>query len=308
MEYDIQIEGVEKSYGETEAVRNVTLSVEKGELFGLIGPDGAGKTTLIRIMVGLIKADSGSVLVGGLDVARNLFRIKEIIGYLSQRFSLYPDLTVQENIRFYGQLFQVSKEELKEREKKLLAFSRLESFRDRRAGALSGGMKQKLALCCSLIHTPRILFLDEPTTGVDPVSRREFWDILSELQQAGTTVFVSTAYMEEATRCDRVGLMFEGQLMALDSPKKLPESYPYSMLEVRVAEPVAKVSLLVELPIVRSVQVFGDRLHVGVDKVEEAGKMIEELISGKVGEAVGFREIEPGLEDVFVELISRPQA
>ncbi|HUU27842.1 MAG TPA: ABC transporter ATP-binding protein [archaeon] len=308
MEYDIQIEGVEKSYGETEAVRNVTLSVEKGELFGLIGPDGAGKTTLIRIMVGLIKADSGSVLVGGLDVARNLFRIKEIIGYLSQRFSLYPDLTVQENIRFYGQLFQVSKEELKEREKKLLAFSRLEPFRNRRAGALSGGMKQKLALCCSLIHTPRILFLDEPTTGVDPVSRREFWDILSELQQAGTTVFVSTAYMEEATRCDRVGLMFEGQLMALDSPKKLPESYPYSMLEVRVAEPVAKVSLLVELPIVRSVQVFGDRLHVGVDKVEEAGKMIEELISGKVGEAVGFREIEPGLEDVFVELISRPQA
>jgi len=307
MEHEIHIEGLEKSYGEIMAVSGVSLDVGRGELFGLIGPDGAGKTTLIRMLLGLVVPDSGQALLGGLDIDRDLFRVKEIIGYLSQRFTLYQDLTVEENIRFYSDLFGVPKQERMEKEKKLLAFSRLEPFRDRRAGALSGGMKQKLALCCTLIHTPRILFLDEPTTGVDPVSRREFWDLLGQLHQEGTTIFLTTAYMDEATRCDRVGFMFEGKLIALGRPQELPAKYPYRLLEIKLDEPVTKVPLLEKLPVVHSVQVFGDRLHVGVEDLETAEKAIGGLAVEKGWRVVELREIKPGLEDVFVELIRKPE-
>jgi len=303
MQYDIQLEKLTKNYGDLVAVNQIDLNVVRGELFGLIGPDGSGKTTLIRIMVGLIRADQGKALICGRDVKDGLFEIKRNIGYLSQRFSLYPDLSVIENIRFYGDLFQVPKAEMGERERQLLAFSRLGPFKNRRAGALSGGMKQKLALCCTLIHIPGVLFLDEPTTGVDPVSRREFWDLLEDLRNQGTTIFVSTAYMDEAARCDRVGLMYEGKLMALDKPEKIPERYPYHLLEVVLAEPVAKADLLEKLPGVRSVQVFGDRLHIGVERLEEtAGRIAGALGAGREpGPEV--RVIRPGLEDVFVELI-----
>jgi len=304
MEYDIQIEELEKSFAEVKAVSGFSLKVRRGELFGLIGPDGAGKTTLIRMLVGLIKPDAGKVLVGGFNVTDELFRIKEIIGYLSQRFSLYPDLTVQENIRFYGDLFGVPPRLQKEKEKQLLAFSRLAPFAKRRASALSGGMKQKLALCSSLIHTPRILFLDEPTTGVDPISRREFWGLLSRLQKEGTTIFISTAYMDEAARCDRVGLMFSGKLMVVESPEKIPQGYPYNLLEVRIEEPVEKAGMLERLPQVRSVQVFGDRLHLAVDRVEEAEESIKGTLTSHGVPSFELREIAPGLEDVFVELIS----
>ena len=303
MNYDIQIEKLSKNFGDLQAVAEIDLKVARRELFGLIGPDGSGKTTLIRILVGLMRADKGSARVGGLDVATELFKIKENIGYLSQRFSLYPDLTVMENIRFYGDLFQVKKGEMREREKQLLAFSRLEPFTNRRAGALSGGMKQKLALCCTLIHVPRILFLDEPTTGVDPVSRREFWDLLDDLRNKGTTIFVSTAYMDEAARCDRVGLMYAGKLMAVDIPDKIPEKYPYHLLEVILAEPVTKTHLLESLPGVRSVQVFGDRLHVGVDRLEGIEDKITKALEAQVVTRPELRQIRPGLEDVFVELI-----
>lgn len=303
MNYDIQIEKLSKNFGDLQAVAEIDLKVARRELFGLIGPDGSGKTTLIRILVGLMRADKGSARVGGLDVATELFKIKENIGYLSQRFSLYPDLTVMENIRFYGDLFQVKKGEMREREKQLLAFSRLEPFTNRRAGALSGGMKQKLALCCTLIHVPGILFLDEPTTGVDPVSRREFWDLLDDLRNKGTTIFVSTAYMDEAARCDRVGLMYAGKLMAVDIPDKIPEKYPYHLLEVILAEPVTKAHLLESLPGVRSVQVFGDRLHVGVDRLEGIEDKIAKALEAHVVTRPELRQIRPGLEDVFVELI-----
>lgn len=303
MNYDIQIEKLSKNFGDLQAVAEIDLKVARRELFGLIGPDGSGKTTLIRILVGLMRADKGSARVGGLDVATELFKIKENIGYLSQRFSLYPDLTVMENIRFYGDLFQVKKGEMREREKQLLAFSRLEPFTNRRAGALSGGMKQKLALCCTLIHVPGILFLDEPTTGVDPVSRREFWDLLDDLRNKGTTIFVSTAYMDEAARCDRIGLMYAGKLMAVDIPDKIPEKYPYHLLEVILAEPVTKAHLLESLPGVRSVQVFGDRLHVGVDRLEGIEDQITKALEAQVVTRPELRQIRPGLEDVFVELI-----
>ena len=303
MDYDIKLEKLTRSFGDLQAVAEIDLDVARGELFGLIGPDGSGKTTLIRIMVGLIRADRGKAVISGFDVTSRLFEIKRNIGYLSQRFSLYPDLTVIENIRFYADLFQVEKGEMRRREQQLLAFSRLEPFSKRRAGALSGGMKQKLALCCTLIHIPRILFLDEPTTGVDPVSRREFWDLLEDLRNRGTTIFVSTAYMDEAARCDRVGLMYAGKLMAVDAPDKIPEKYPYHLLEVVLAEPVTKAHLLESLPGVRSVQVFGDRLHVGVDRLEAAGDRIAEALEAHEKTRSQVREITPGLEDVFVELI-----
>ena len=303
MEYDIQLTKLTKNFGDLAAVNEIDLRVARGELFGLIGPDVSGKTTLIRIMVGLVRADQGQALVSGFDVVSRLFEIKQNIGYLSQRFSLYPDLTVVENIRFYGDLFKVPKPEMREREKQLLAFSRLEPFSNRRAGALSGGMKQKLALCCTLIHIPAILFLDEPTTGVDPVSRREFWDLLDDLRKRGTTIYVSTAYMDEAARCDRVALMYAGKLMAVDTPDKIPERYPYHLLEVILAEPVRKVHLLEGVAGVRSVQVFGDRLHVGVESLEGMEAGIAAALEDQEEARPQVKEIRPGLEDVFVELI-----
>lgn len=300
---DILTEKLARSYGRTTAVAGVDLAVERGELYGLIGPDGAGKTTLIRMLVGLVRPDDGNATVGGFDVRRELFRVKEVIGYLSQRFSLYPDLSVRENIRFYGDLFQVEKSEIASREKRLLEFSRLGPFVDRRAGALSGGMKQKLALCCTLVHVPRILFLDEPTTGVDPLSRREFWDLLAELRDGGTTVFVSTAYMEEAARCNRVSLMYGGRVLAADTPERLPELYPYCLLEIVVPEAVSRVEQVEALPGVKSVQVFGDRLHVGIDEAETDVQTLENAITCLPEARCSIRKIRPGLEDVFVEMI-----
>ncbi|MFH1070742.1 MAG: ABC transporter ATP-binding protein [Candidatus Glassbacteria bacterium] len=300
---DILTEKLARSYGRTTAVAGVDLAVERGELYGLIGPDGAGKTTLIRMLVGLVRPDDGNATVGGFDVRRELFRVKEVIGYLSQRFSLYPDLSVRENIRFYGDLFQVEKSEIEAREKRLLEFSRLGPFVDRRAGALSGGMKQKLALCCTLVHVPRILFLDEPTTGVDPLSRREFWDLLAELRDGGTTVFVSTAYMEEAARCNRVSLMYGGRVLAADTPECLPELYPYSMLEIVLPEAVSRVEQVEALPGVKSVQVFGDRLHVGIDEAETDVQTLVNAIACRPEARCSIRKIRPGLEDVFVEMI-----
>ena len=303
MEREIRIENVEKRFGGITAVSGLSLKVAAGELFGLIGPDGAGKTTLIRMLVGLMRADSGRLGVGGFDVVRELFQVKQVIGYLSQRFSLYPDLTVTENIRFYGDLFQVDKQQMRQREEELLGFSRLGPFTRRRAGALSGGMKQKLALCCTLIHIPQILFLDEPTTGVDPVSRREFWDLLADLRGRGTTIFVSTAYMDEAARCDRVGLMYAGRLLVVDQPDRLPEKYPYRLLEIKLEEAVSHAPLIEKLPGVRSVQVFGDRLHVGVEQVEQGTGWIVAAITAGGEKPPSVREIRPGLEDVFVEMI-----
>lgn len=304
MEYDIQIEDMRKAFGPVRAVDGLSLEVRRGELFGLVGPDGAGKTTLIRILVGLMLADSGKAAVGGEDVVSGREAVKALIGYMPQRFSLYQDLTVEENLRFYGDLFQFFGPAREARHEQLLGFSRLGPFRARRAGALSGGMKQKLALSCALIHTPRILFLDEPTTGVDPVSRREFWDLLVQLRDSGVTLLVTTAYMDEAARCDRVGLMFNGRLMAVDSPAELPDIYPHELLEVRLDEPVSRLAAVRSATGVKSVQVFGDKLHVGVEESAAAGEAIRVSLE-RAGAVVGeIRRIRPTVEDVFVELMT----
>ena len=303
MPNNIEIKRLKKSFGDLRAVDDFSLQVEGGELFGLIGPDGAGKTTLIRILVGLMLADQGSAAVGGFEVERDTARVKQIIGYMPQRFSLYSDLTVEENLDFYADLFHVPVAERSKSKERLMKFSRLAPFVHRRAEKLSGGMKQKLALCCTLIHRPDILFLDEPTTGVDPLSRREFWSLLDSLQAEGKTIFVTTAYMDEAVRCDRVALMFEGKLMAVDTPENLREIYPFELLEVQLTEPVLNLPLVKELPQVRSVQVFGDRLHVGVTAAEAARQAVERELAAKVGGTVKARAIDPSLEDVFVELI-----
>lgn len=299
---DIILEGLEKKFGKNMALDGISLEVGRGELFGLIGPDGAGKTTMIRILVGLVLADGGKAFVNGHNVSQDLRPVKEIIGYLSQQFSLYSDLTVRENIRFYGDLYQIPRDEIRRREADLLEFSRLKDFALRRAGALSGGMKQKLALCCTLIHVPRVLLLDEPTTGVDPVSRREFWNLLDSLRKEGTTIFVSTAYMEEASRCDRVALIYLGRLLAADTPARLQNRYPYTLLEVVLPEAVTLAEEIERLPEVRSVQVFGDRLHLGVEDEHTAVDKLKEVLYGRQRE-LKLKRIEPGMEDVFVEMI-----
>lgn len=303
MEPEIVIDRLSKSFGGVRALEGLSLDAGCGELFGLIGPDGAGKTTLIRVLVGLMLADSGNASVGGMDVVTGREAIKEMIGYMPQRFSLYQDLTVEENMRFYGDLFKVSDTERGKRREQLLRFSRLGPFRDRRAGALSGGMKQKLALSCALIHTPRVLFLDEPTTGVDPVSRREFWDLLDRLREDGMTILVTTAYMDEAARCDRVALMYEGRLLAVDTPERLPDRFPRDLLEVALDEPVEKAGLLRAIPGVRSVQVFGDRLHVAVEHAARAEKDIRLALERDGATPRRIGKIRPGVEDLFVELI-----
>jgi len=229
---EIHINGFTKKYGDLSAVNAIDLAIGSGELFGLIGPDGAGKTTLIRSMCTLLTPTSGKISINGFDSTRNILDIRRILGYMPQRFSLYQDLTVEQNLQFFADLFQVEEKERDARLKRLYQFSRLEPFKSRLAGALSGGMKQKLALSCALIHTPEILILDEPTYGVDPLSRQEFWDIILSIHKEGTTIIVSTAYMEEAELCNRVALMHRGDLIKVGEPSGIKESFPHPLYRV----------------------------------------------------------------------------
>lgn len=297
----IKIEGLTKSYETVKAVDDISLKINKGELFGLIGPDGAGKTTTMRIMCGLLSLDAGTASLMDFDVVKNVKNIRKIIGYMPQRFSLYPDLSVAENLRFFADLFQVSSKERKERTERLLQFSKLGPFQKRRANDLSGGMKQKLALSCTLIHTPEVLILDEPTTGVDPVSRREFWQILHELVEDGVTIFVSTPYMDEAMQCNRVALMHQGKLMAVDKPDQLGKYFSNELLEITSPDLHQTMATLEQVPVVLSAQLFGDKIHVTVanaisakDKLQNNGYGISTV-----------KIIEPGLEDIFIDLMSK---
>ncbi len=296
----IKIDDLKKSYGDIEAVKDISFTVNKGEMFGLVGPDGAGKTTTIRIFCGLIAPDAGSVNLLGDNIKTNKRKVQKKIGYLSQKFSLYGDLTVDENIEFFADIHGVKNYEARRNE--LLEFTRLTPFRARLTDNLSGGMKQKLALACSLIHKPEIIFLDEPTTGVDPVSRRDFWKILSSLIKEGITIFMSTPYLDEAERCNRVALMNKGEIMSIDEPRKIRESIQKEIIEI-VSPQARKAYKLVQQNLDNEVQLFGDRINIVADSYEKEYTKIEDLLKQNDITIESSRSIPPSLENVFIHLV-----
>jgi ABC-2 type transport system ATP-binding protein len=302
-EHIIELENLTKSFGTIIAVNNVTLDVNKGEIFGLLGPDGAGKTTMIRMMVGILEQTSGNGTVMGFDLTHDKERIKDKIGYMSQRFSLYGDLTVAENIDYFSEIYEIPGSERKEREDRMLEFSRLTTFKDRLAQNLSGGMKQKLALACTLMHKPDVLFLDEPTTGVDPVSRREFWRILYDLVADGMTIVVSTPYMDEAERCNRVAMMNNGKILRLDTPAAFKQSITDSLVEIQADDLENVKKTLSNVEGILSIQIFGDKLHVLALKDIDATNIIIDNLKENNIEYKRIRDIQPSLEDVFVRMI-----
>jgi len=300
--FDITIRGLKKRFDHVLAVDNLDLTVREGEMMGLIGPDGAGKTTLLRILCGLYTADAGECWIGGLDTAKNIRAVRSFVGYMPQRFSLYPDLTVAENLRFFADLFQVTREEHKKRMERLLEFNRLGPFLKRRAADLSGGMKQKLALSCTLIHTPHILLLDEPTTGVDPLSRREFWKILNDLRAGGVTLLVTTPYMDEAAKCDRVAFIHKGKILLVSAPKKIADQFEKTLLEVRCEQNVRAARGLSSDPQFGAVHIYGDRLHVsGREGLEAMKKGIRRTLDAQGIRIYSIQKIRAGIEDVFVD-------
>ncbi|MCI0515680.1 ABC transporter ATP-binding protein [candidate division KSB1 bacterium] len=304
LEAEIRILGLSKQFGDTVAVDQLNLEVHAGEMLGLIGPDGAGKTTLLRILCGLLLADAGECWVGGKEVRHDLAAIRTFIGYMPQRFSLYPDLTVAENLRFFADLFQVPGAERERRFTRLLEFSRLGPFIHRRAAALSGGMKQKLALSCTLIHTPRILLLDEPTTGVDPVSRREFWDILGELRASGVTILVTTPYMDEAAKCTRVAFIHQGQILLTTPPAEIARYYQKNLVEIRCDQNLRAAQILNASGEFDSVQSFGDRLHlISAQPVSNMLERARQLLTAEKININSIQEIAASIEDVFVEIL-----
>jgi ABC-2 type transport system ATP-binding protein len=296
----IHVSHLAKSYGKNAALGDVSFDVESGEIFGLIGPDGAGKTTLIRILCSLVDFDSGEVSLCGLDTRCEASVLKARVGYMPQRFSLYPDLSVAENIRFFADLYQVKRRDFDDRLKELLDFSKLGPFAKRRAGKLSGGMKQKLALCCTLIHTPEVLILDEPTTGVDPVSRLEFWEILERLSSEGVTILVSTPYMDEALRCNHIALINKGYILATDTPQNLPTLFTGQILEIEGEKLFDFAKKCRSLASVSSVHLFGGRLHIVTDDAEVCRDDIANA-TGLSPERI--HRAEPSIEDTFINLL-----
>jgi ABC-2 type transport system ATP-binding protein len=298
----IQTRGLVKRFASVTAVDGLDLTVGRGEVFGLIGPDGAGKTTTMRMLAGILRPDDGQASVLGSDVIKEPETVKEKIGYMSQRFGLYEDLTVSENIDFYADLYLVGKKERQARFQRLMEFSRLGPFLGRLAGKLSGGMKQKLGLACALIHTPELLLLDEPTNGVDPVSRREFWKIIYDLLADGVTIFVSTPYMDEADRCHRVGIMEKGKLLVSDTPEGIRKRMKARIIEIKCADPKKAVTILQKTEGVGDVVFFGDKIHVSVKSERPDESSLNRLL-GKEGTGPrSVRTITPSLEDVFFEL------
>jgi ABC-2 type transport system ATP-binding protein len=298
----VLVEGVTKRFGATPAISEVSLTVSAGELFGFIGPDGAGKTTLFRILTTLLVPDTGRALVLGHDVVKELWSLRPKLGYMPGRFSLYPDLSVEENLRFFAAVFGTSLEA--EYQQIAPIYVQLEAFKDRRAGALSGGMKQKLALCCALVHRPDILFLDEPTTGVDAVSRREFWELLARFKESGLTIIVSTPYMDEATRCDRIALMQRGKLLAVDTPDAITRSFNRPLLAIRSGERYRALLTLREYPHTFSVFPFGEVLHFTDQRTDIPTPQLERevigFLAGRGLPGVTAVPIDASIEDSFM--------
>jgi ABC-2 type transport system ATP-binding protein len=299
----LTIEGLTRRFKDTVALDGLSLSVGEGELFGLVGPDGAGKTTTLRMLAGVLRPSEGTAVIHGVDVASDPEGVKPHIAYMAQQFGLYQDLTVRENIDFYADLYRVPKKERPDRLDRLFGFSNLGPFQDRLAGNLSGGMKQKLSLCCALIHHPRVLLLDEPTFGVDPISRRDLWLILHEMVGEGVTVIVSTSYLDEAERCDRVALLHEGRLLALDEPQALLHHLPGTVLSVQSPDPRQVRDRLRAIEGVAGAALFGNSVHVilseGGDSREAFFRALD--LEGVARDTV--EEMDPSLEDVFLHMV-----
>ena len=292
--------------GNITAVDGVTLQVRRGETYGLIGPDGAGKTTTTRVILGLLRRTSGESRILGYDSMRDTYAIRERVGYIAQQFSLPPDMTVMENMRFFANIQGVNPAEQQRRIPELLEFAGLTDFTKRLAGRLSGGMKKKLALACSLVHEPNVVMLDEPTLGVDPVSRREFWNLLGNLRaEKGLTIFVCTPYMDEAERCNWVGLMYQGKLIAHDSPDAIKTMIPGYLLEFTPSHFVPAKKLVAELAGVLEIQTYGVMLHVFVDDIEQRQPEIEAALTAQGITWSGMRQIEARMEEAFISLIRR---
>ena len=300
----IYIDNLHKTYGEVKALKGISFSVEKGELFGLIGPDGAGKTSLIRTLGTLILADSGHAEVMGHEVVKDFKKIRQIMGYMPGRFSLYQDLTIKENLNLFATIFGTTIEENYELIRDI--YVQIEPFKNRRAGALSGGMKQKLALCCALIHAPEVLFLDEPTTGVDAVSRREFWEMLGRLKEKGITMLVSTPYMDEASLCDRVALIQDGNILQVDVPQHIEEGFPHPLFAIKGGNAYTLLKALRDDPRTASVHAFGDSLHFMASKdALSAGEIMEMLAEKELTEGIEVERIGAHIEDCFMALMSK---
>lgn len=302
---DVVLSNINKTYnkGEIEAVNNVSFSVEKGELFGLIGPDGAGKTSIFRILTTLLLPDSGNASVNGFDIVKDYKNIRKQVGYMPGKFSLYQDLTVKENLTFFATVFKTSIEENYDLIRDI--YVQIEPFKNRRAGKLSGGMKQKLALCCALIHRPRVLFLDEPTTGVDAVSRKEFWEILKKLKKQGITILVSTPYMDEAMLCERIALIQNGEILSINTPEKIMDEFPEKLYAVKADNMGSVLKDIRQFENVLSCNSFGEFHHVTFKQIEK-GKAEEQLwkwLTEKNHQKIEIQQIKPSIEDCFIKLM-----
>jgi ABC-2 type transport system ATP-binding protein len=304
----VQLKNLVKRFGDFTAVDNVTLDVARGEIFGFLGPNGAGKSTAIRVLCGLLLPTSGSAMVGGFDVATDSERVKQNIGYMSQKFSLYDDLTVGENIEFFAGVYNVPPEKFPARRDFVLQMAGLEDKRDMKTTLLSGGWKQRLALGCAILHEPPILFLDEPTSGVDPIARRSFWELIYQLSEAGHTIFVTTHYMDEAEYCHRIALMYGGRTIALGSPEELKHSLGGEhLLNLETSDLLESLSLLVGHEGILDVAVFGGGLHVKVSDPEAGMASIRKLLTDGKVEINSLEKISPSMEDVFVSLIEQQE-
>lgn len=301
----IKVVNLTKRFGDNEAVSALSFTINKGEIYGIVGPDGAGKSTLLRLMSTILEPDEGSIMIKDVKIHDDPYAIKEKLAYMPQKFGLYEDLTVEENIYFFGRLFGLSKADIKKREKRLYEFSRLAPFKDRLAGNLSGGMKQKLGLACCLVHNPEVILLDEPTNGVDPVSRREFWKILYDLLAEGVTIVVSTAYLDEAERCNRIAMMYGGRFITWGSPQKIKTSMNGIFVELTTTNPLMSEVILKDVNEFKGIILTGKSLRLFVDDIQKAALLISSILEKHKIDILSIKEKLPSLEDCFVDFVVR---
>lgn len=300
----VEVTNLEKKFGQFTAVNRINFEVNKGEIFGFLGPNGAGKSTTIRMLCGILSPTSGDGHVGGYNIIKEQEEIKQNIGYMSQKFSLYDDLTVEENINFYSGIYRIRDQKKAERKEWVIKMAGLEDLRSSRTAILSGGWKQRLALGCAILHEPKIVFLDEPTSGVDPISRRDFWILIKEMAKHGVTVFVTTHYMDEAENCNRIALIYKGNIIALGSPHELKtESMKEEVVEMVIDDPEDWIERLMKLEVIKEVALFGNALHVVVQNSALSIPLIKDFLRNEKANNYKIEKIDPSLEDVFVSLI-----